>query len=65
MITRIAFNKIIDIVGVWGGWGPTITVAWGLNRPKSGPAYMICTITPITSRRERMCNFTDIFTQYQ
>jgi len=32
---RNAFNKIIDIVGVWGGWGPTITIAWGLTRPKS------------------------------
>jgi len=30
-------SKLIDIVGVWGGWGPTITVAWGLIRPKSGP----------------------------
>jgi len=38
MITRNAFYKIIDIVGVWGGWGPTITVAWGLIWPKFGPA---------------------------
>jgi len=34
---RNAFNKIIDLVRVWGGRGPTITVAWGLTRPKSGP----------------------------
>jgi len=37
-IMQNAFNKIIDIVGVWGGWDPTITVAWSLTIPKSGPA---------------------------
>jgi len=36
-----AFNKIIDIVGEWGDWGSTITVAWGLTRPKSGTDYML------------------------
>jgi len=36
-IVRNAFNKIIDIVGVCGGWGPAITVAWGLTRPIFGP----------------------------
>jgi len=28
---------MIDIVGLWGGWGLTITAALGLTRPKSGP----------------------------
>jgi len=26
------------LVKINGVWGPTITVAWGLTRPKSGPA---------------------------
>jgi len=25
------YNKIIYTVWVWGGWGPTIIVAWGLT----------------------------------
>jgi len=38
-ITQNTFNQIIDTFGVWGGWGATITVAWGLTRPKSGPNF--------------------------
>jgi len=29
----------IDVDGVWGGWSPTIPVAWGLTRPKSAPGW--------------------------
>jgi len=33
-------------IGLWGGWGPTISVAWGLTRPKSGPVCnnLICSV---------------------
>jgi len=42
-------SKLIDIVGVWGGSGPTITVAWGLTTPKSGPA-----VTPIALKSKHV-----------
>jgi len=47
-----------EIAGVWGVWGPAVTVAWGLTSPKSGTERMNKSFNSSVRKSGRQMNFT-------